>query len=198
MYIKKFVIKNFRGIADLTLHFNKGLNILIGENNSCKTAIIDALRICLSYGNQKRDIYVQHSDFHIDKNVINDVSNDIEFHLFFKIEQPEETGWFIDLLSIQENGTQDLQLHFRYYIEDERIRYKVWGGTNEGQAITTDVLFLLYHVYLDALRDAENYLRPVRGNRLGQLYSNIQNDGLSRRVRMVREAVVSCHSSHKG
>ena len=176
MYIEKFVIKNFRGIADLTLHFNKGLNILIGENNSCKTAIIDALRICLSYGNQKRDIYVQHSDFHIDKNVVNDVSSDIEFHLFFKIEQPEETGWFIDLLSIQENGTQDLQLHFRYYIEDERIRYKVWGGTNEGQAITPDVLFLLYHVYLDALRDAENYLRPVRGNRLGQLYSNIQID----------------------
>jgi len=83
MYIEKFVIKNFRGIADLTLHFNKGLKILIGENNSYKTAIIDALLICLSYGNQKRDIYVQHSDFQIDKNVINDVSSDIEFHLFF-------------------------------------------------------------------------------------------------------------------
>ena len=29
---------------------------------------------------------------------------------------------------------------------------------------------------LDALRDAEQFLRPIRGNRLGQLYSNIQID----------------------
>ncbi|GAB6119987.1 ATP-dependent nuclease [Dysgonomonas termitidis] len=177
MYIEKFIIKNFRGIADLTLYFCKGLNVLIGENNSSKTAIIDALRICLSYGNQKRDIYVSHSDFHIDKSAINDALNDIEFHLHFKIEDPAEAGWFNDLLSVQEDGTQDLQLHFRYYLdEDERIRYKVWGGTNEGQAIAPEVLFLLYHVHLDALRDAENHLRPIRGNRLGQLYANIQID----------------------
>ncbi|KAA6328598.1 DNA repair protein RecN [termite gut metagenome] len=60
MHLEKFIIKNFRGIAELTLHFNKGLNVLIGENNAGKTAIIDALRICLSYGNQKRDIYVSY------------------------------------------------------------------------------------------------------------------------------------------
>lgn len=177
MYIEKFIIKNFRGIADLTLHFSKGLNVLIGENNSSKTAIIDALRICLSYGNQKRDIYISYPDFHIDKTEISDVLHDIEFHLHFKIEDPAEAGWFNDLLSVQEDGTQDLQLHFRYYLdEDERIRYKVWGGTNEGQAIAPEVLFLLYHVHLDALRDAENHLRPIRGNRLGQLYANIQID----------------------
>ena len=176
MYIEKFIIKNFRGIADLSLHFSKGLNVLIGENNSCKTAIIDALRICLSYGNQKRDIYVSNTDFHIDKTAISNDLKDIEFHLFFKIEVPEEAGWFNDLLCVQEDGTQNLQLHFRYYIEDDRVRYKVWGGANEGQTIAPEVLFLLYYVYLDALRDAENYLRPFRGNRLGQLYANIQID----------------------
>lgn len=177
MYIEKFIIKNFRGIADLALHFSKGLNVLIGENNSSKTAIIDALRICLSYGNQKRDIYISYPDFHIEKTEINDTLNDIEFHLHFKIEDPAEAGWFNDLLSVQEDGTQDLQLHFRYYLdEEERIRYKVWGGTNEGQAIAPEILFLLYHVHLDALRDAENHLRPIRGNRLGQLYANIQID----------------------
>lgn len=177
MYIEKFIIKNFRGIADLALHFSKGLNVLIGENNSSKTAIIDALRICLSYGNQKRDIYISYPDFHIEKTEISDTLNDIEFHLHFKIEDPAEAGWFNDLLSVQEDGTQDLQLHFRYYLdEEERIRYKVWGGTNEGQAIAPEILFLLYHVHLDALRDAENHLRPIRGNRLGQLYANIQID----------------------
>lgn len=177
MYIEKFIIKNYRGIEELILYFNKGLNVLIGENNSCKTAIIDALRICLSYGNQKRDIYISSSDFHINKFAIDDVSTDIEFHMHFKIENLNEAGWFLDLLSTQKDGTQDLQLHFRYYLdENERIRYKVWGGLNEGQTIAPDVLFLLYHVHLDALRDAENHLRPIRGNRLGQLFTNIQID----------------------
>lgn len=177
MYLETFIIKNFRGIEEISLSFNKGLNVLIGENNAGKTAIIDALRVCLSYGNQRREIYVSQSDFHHDKNVIGDSTDNIEFHLHFHIDIPEEAGWFNDLLSVQEDGAQDLQLHFRFYLdENERVKYKVWGGTNEGQAIAPEVLFLIYHVHLDALRDAEQYLRPVRGNRLGQLYSNIQID----------------------
>lgn len=177
MYIEKFIIKNFRGISSLVLQFNKGLNVLIGENNSCKTAIIDALRICLSYGNQKRDIYISWSDFHINKKKLDNIQNKIEFDLFFKMDVPEEAGWFNDLLNTYQDGSQDLQMHFQYYIDEkERIRYKVWGGTNEGQSITPEVLFLLYHVHLDALRDAEEHLRPIRGNRLGQLFTNIQID----------------------
>lgn len=177
MYLEKFTIKNFRGIENITLNFNKGLNVLIGENNAGKTAIIDALRICLSYGNQRRDIYVSYSDFHINKGEISETLNDIEFHLHFHIDIPEEAGWFNDLLSVQEDGSQDLQLHFRYYLdENDRVKYKVWGGSNEGQTIAPEVLFLIYHVHLDALRDAEQYLRPIRGNRLGQLYANIQID----------------------
>ncbi len=177
MYLERFIIKNFRGVKDISLTFNKGLNVLIGENNAGKTAIIDALRICLSYGNQRRDIYISRSDFYIDKNAINDEKINIEFHLHFHIDIPEEAGWFNDLLSTQEDGSQDLQLHFRYYLdENDRIKYRVWGGTNEGQSIAPEVLFLIYHVHLDALRDSEHYLRPIRGNRLGQLYSKIQID----------------------
>jgi putative ATP-dependent endonuclease of OLD family len=177
MYIEKFIIKNFRGIENITLNFNKGLNVLIGENNAGKSAIIDALRVCMSYGNQRREMYISQSDFHIDKSAISDELNDIEFHLHFHIDNLAETGWFNDLLSVAADGTQDLQLHFRYYLdENDRVKYKVWGGTNEGQAIAPEVLFLIYHVHLDALRDAEQYLRPIRGNRLGQLYANIQID----------------------
>lgn len=177
MYLEKFIIKNYRGINNISLTFNKGLNVLIGENNAGKSAIIDALRICLSYGNQRRDIYISKSDFHLDKNAISENADSIEFHLHFHIDVPEEVAWFNDLLSVQEDGTQDLQLHFKFYLDDnERVKYKVWGGTNEGQAIAPEVLYLIYHVHLDALRDAEQFLRPIRGNRLGQLYTNIQID----------------------
>jgi putative ATP-dependent endonuclease of the OLD family len=180
MYLEKLNIKNFRTIENLSLTFNKGLNILIGENNSGKTAIVDALRICIGYGNLRRDLYLKDSDFHYQRNSITDAATEIEFHLFFKIENPQEKGWFIDLLNVYEGGGEDLQLHFKFYTEErngiKKIKYKVWGGANEGQQITPDVLSLLYHVHLDALRDAEQFLRPVRGNKLGQLYSNIQID----------------------
>lgn len=180
MYLEKFNIKNFRTIENLSLTFNKGLNILIGENNSGKTAIIDALRICIGYGNLRRDLYVKESDFHYQKSSITDAATEIEFHLFFKIEIEQEKAWFIDLLNANEGGEDDLQIHFKFYTEErngiKKLKYKVWGGANEGQQITPDVLSLLYHVHLDALRDAEQFLRPVRGNKLGQLYSNIQID----------------------
>jgi len=177
MYLEKFTLKYFRGIENITLNFNKGLNVLIGENNAGKTTILDALRLCLSYGNQKRDIYISKSDFYIDSSMLNHELNDIEFHLYFHIEIAEEAGWFNDLLSTQEDGNQNLQLHFRYYLDEkDRVKYKVWGGTNEGQAIAPEILFLIYHVHLDALRDSEQHLRPIRGNRLGQLYANIQID----------------------
>jgi len=177
MYLEKFIIKNYRGIESISLNFNKGLNVLIGENNAGKTAIIDALRVCLSYGNQRRDIFISESDFYIDRTAIKDTHNDIEFHLHFHNDIPEEAAWYSDLLNVDTAGNLDLQLHFRYNIDSKnRIKYKVWGGANEGQAIAPEVLLLIYHVHLEALRDAEKYLRPIRGNRLGQLYSKIQTD----------------------
>lgn len=179
MFLKKIAIENFRGIKSLTLELNNGLNILIGENNSGKTAVIDALRLCFSYGNQQRDIYVSTSDFHIDTTDLGADLEDIEFHLFFEIENPEEAGIFIDLLSINEKQ-QELQLHFRYYLDKkkgvEKVKYKVWGGDNEGQTIAHEVLDLFYFVHLGALRNAVQKLRPVRGNKLGELYSKIETD----------------------
>lgn len=194
MYLKKLVVKNFRCINDATIDLNEGVNILIGENNSGKTAILDALRICLSYGKQWRDIYVSLNDFHIDKTNPKAETGDIEFHLYFEIQKAEEAGIYLDFLSVKDDGQQELRLHFRYFIEErngqKRVKYKVWGGDNEGQSITPDVLELIYFVHLSALRNAVQYLRPVRGNRLGELYAKIvtdenEQDSLAKKVRSV-------------
>jgi len=182
MYLKKLWVKNLRCIKNATIDLNEGVNILIGENNSGKTALLDALRICLSYGKQWRDIYVSPSDFHIDKSDPEAKIGDIEFHLYFEVQKEEEAGIYNDLLSaVDDKGKRELQLHFRYFIEERkgirRVKYRVWGGDKEGQSITPDVLDLIYFIHLDALRDAVQHLRPVRGNRLGELYAQIVTDG---------------------
>ncbi len=180
MFLKRFEVKNYRCIKDASIDFNKGVNILIGENNSGKTAVLDALRVCLSYGKQWRDIWVSVNNFHLDKNDPEAAIEDIEFHLYFVIEDEVEAGIYNDFHSVGEDGKQELQIHFRYYIEErngiKKVRYKVWGGDNEGQPITPDVLDLIYFIHLDALRDAVHHLRPVRGNRLGELYSKMVTD----------------------
>jgi len=192
MFLKRLTIKNFRCIKNATIDFNEGVNILIGENNSGKTAILDALRICLCYGKQRRDIYISLNDFHVDKNNPASESGDIEFNLYFEIQQDVETGIYLDFLSVRDDGYQELKLNFRYFIEErngnKRVKYRVWGGDNEGQLITPEVLDLIYFVHLDALRDAVRYLKPVRGNRLGELYAKIitdenEQDNLAKKVR---------------
>lgn len=179
MYLKNLLIKNFRAIKEASFTFNKGLNIIIGENNSGKTAIIDALRICFSYGNQWRDIYIRKDDFYIEVENVDSKNTSIKFDLIFEIEKEEESGLFYDLL-VQKDDKQELQMHFYYYIQEikgtEKVKYKIWGGDNEGQQITPDVLDLINFVYLSPIRDAVEALKPIRWNRLGELFANIVTD----------------------
>ena len=46
MKVTNLRIENFRGIKQLNLDLDE-FTVLIGENNSGKTAVLDALRICL-------------------------------------------------------------------------------------------------------------------------------------------------------
>jgi len=183
MYLYKLQIKNFRKIKESTIHFRPGLNILIGENNSGKSSIIDALRLCLNLGgNQRRDLFVTLDDFHIDSYNPTYSSEDIEFHLSFKKEKDEELVYFGDLhaeIEINDVPESEFQLHYRYNIYQvkgvKKVKYSVWGGENEGQRLNSDT-DLFNMVYLGALRDAVSSLRPSKGNILGELYSKLQTD----------------------
>lgn len=49
MYLSSIQIKNFRCFDDQvhTIEFNPGLTVLVGENDSGKSAILDAIKIVL-------------------------------------------------------------------------------------------------------------------------------------------------------
>ena len=49
--LKSITIKNFRSLKDFHMEFNQGLNVIIGENDSGKTSLLDSLMILF---NKKR------------------------------------------------------------------------------------------------------------------------------------------------
>ncbi|MBW8001211.1 MAG: AAA family ATPase [Planctomycetes bacterium] len=177
MYLKNLHIENFRGIERLDVSFRKTLNVIIGENNSGKTAILDALRICLGLGYQRREIRVRSHDFFINR--YGKKSDTIRFDLTFIPDSKEERGIFIELLAANQTELE-LQLHVEFTCIDkngeERIRMKYWGGENEGQRLPDALLDLFYYVHLGALRNSDRELQPGGGNRLGQLFVKLVND----------------------
>ncbi|MEI8047349.1 MAG: AAA family ATPase [Bacteroidota bacterium] len=177
MYLKNISIRNFRGIQNCTFFFKKGLNVIIGENGSGKSTLIDALRICFSQGNYKKDIFISLDDFCL---YAIPIGSPIEFDLLFELDKPEDAAIFYEIL-VQNGKNQNLELHFRYYLETKMtkqyVRSKVWGGDNEGQQVPYELYDLLNFVYLDALRDAGAKMRPGRGNLLGTMFDNLTTDG---------------------
>jgi putative ATP-dependent endonuclease of OLD family len=172
MYLEKFKIQNFRGIDDLTLTFNEGLNIIIGENNSGKTRIIDALRLCLGYKDIDRTIYINEKDFTIGM----PETESIGFSLYFNANHDEQE-LFYDIFNPE---TEYLEIHFKYYIKvknnRKRIYNKVWGGSFEGQQVPDEIFHELYHIYLDPLRDSRRYLHPGRNNILGKFFTKVETE----------------------
>lgn len=175
MLLKELKIKNFRLIKDATFNFSPGINILIGENNAGKTAVLDVLRICLGYKEQNA-LRIVKEDFKV-----NNELKDIEFDLSFEATDEKEKTYFIELYNAQNDM---LELHFRFHLHKtqnfERIYPRIWGGKNDGNLIPEEIFHLFMYVYLDALRDAKKYLRPGRYNKLGELFSNIDSKHFSK------------------
>lgn len=172
MYISKVCIRNFRVFDDegISAIFNKGVNAIIGENNTGKSAFVDALRIAFSTTSYKKDIYFNISDFHIDNRGVR--SETASFDIFFD-EVPA------DLFEIWDpENNQKGEIHISYFVVPsrdgkEKIRYKIWGGPVEGNNLSTETLEAIQTVYLGALRDADNELRPTKNGKLASLFSSI-------------------------
>jgi putative ATP-dependent endonuclease of OLD family len=174
MHISCIQLTNFRGIGSATISLHQGLNVLIGENKTYKTAIIDALRLCLGYSLERRDLYLQGEDFYTDPE--GHQTDTIRVDLTFAEPTTQQQAIFIEMLAIADDGTPTLQLHIRFNRLGDRIHRTIWGGPHEEQTIPAPVLQLLYFTHLAALRDATHDLSPSRGNRLSQLFLKLVAD----------------------
>ena len=173
MHISQVHIKDFRIFEDLQLSFAPGLNLVVGENNSGKTALIDAIRYSLDT-NSSEWVRIQESDFRRGQ-------SRFSIQLKFESITPRQARVFVEHLTHEATAgepgrrsvlyitlTAELTDHIargtRY------IRSELRSGKNgNGPSIEREVRAYLSATYLRPLRDAEAELTASRGSRLSQV-----------------------------
>ncbi|OBR66497.1 hypothetical protein A7K91_03365 [Paenibacillus oryzae] len=175
MYLSEVRITNFRkfgqgtnGEPGLVLVLNKGLNVLIGENDAGKSTVIDAIKFVLL--TQSREYSrLEKEDFNYD-------SNELKIECIFKGFTVNQAKDFLEWITIDSDKKYSLRV---FLTAKKDIKGKILiddvhaGSDSEGQILYSKARDLLRTIYLKPLRDAENELAAKRNSRLSQiLYSH--------------------------
>ncbi len=191
MYLSEITIENFRcfgeGEERFVLSLRPGLTALVGENDSGKSAVIDALRFAL--GTVDREwLRLEDTDFHIKEAEANGEKKSSEtIRIVCKFEFPSEEG-------NTETKTREERAFPEYltYEGDKAVLYVHWtaqkskrsgrsfhkievhsGKDGQGPIIVPEVRDLLRATYLRPLRDAEHALSAGQGSRLSQILRQV-------------------------
>ena len=96
MQLSKVRVRNFRCIRDISVDLDD-TTILIGENNTGKTAFLDAIRICLSQLRARSGRVFHEYDYHLRDDAATPMDSDaIVIELFFI--EPETESWHDDVI----------------------------------------------------------------------------------------------------
>ena len=172
MYLSSLYIHNFRGIKDLRLNFDEKLNVLIGPNGKCKTAVIDAIRLFYSRGTQQ-PLAISVDDFYqaaiYDESHCyqsHEVSRNITIEYNFYGLTKEQEGLFYQYL-VSEDERLFARVTLLYTLDaNNRIKYDYFSGKEYGQKADPETLAYFVSYYLGALRDSTKDLLSPWDNRL--------------------------------
>ncbi len=181
MYLAELYIENFRIFGDgkhaLTLPLKTGLTALVGENDTGKTAVIDALRFALGTRDQEYT-RVEDSDFHWPPEA-KERRTSIRIRCKFDDLTAYDKGAFAEYLTyVESDGKQESVFYLNWTARDNtgtrgtRRFFSIQqssGKTGDGPALDTEVRNLLRSTYLRPLRDAEHAMSSGRGSRLSQI-----------------------------
>ncbi|MCU8084416.1 ATP-dependent nuclease [Shewanella sp. SM23] len=181
MYLAELTITNFRsfGPDGITVKFREGLTALVGENDSGKTAVIDALRFLLGTTDQEW-LRFSDDDFH-KASKGSSVSNEIKIFGTFKKLTPGDKSGFAEYLTYGVSQGDEPIFHLtltakrmgtragRQYISTD-LRS---GKNGEGPNLDNNCRLLLAATYLRPLRDAERELSSGRNSRLSMVLNSL-------------------------
>ena len=180
MFLKKVEYWDFRKYKSLddspglTVTFHKGMNLIVGENDAGKTAIIDGLKLLLGTLSDEYDKILD-TDFYTQDG--KDFSEDFKITAYFADLSDEESATFLEWLSFDEDSTPQLKVSLKVSKKkgangNNYFERKIYGGDNYSESIIdSDARQLLKAIYLKPLRDAQKELHPGKYSRLTNILS---------------------------
>ena len=177
MYLSKIYIKNFRGIKELLVEFDKNLNVIIGANGQLKTSLMDAIRLFYSWGEPNREIEITKEDFFVEitQNVngtkMVTPSTRIDICYLFEGLSSQQEGAFYQYLDRKDDGTMVARVHLSFEIKEQGRIYSsyITGKEENGLRADWDTFHYFHPYYLGALRDSTRDLMSTRNNLLGRV-----------------------------
>ncbi|MGI8281737.1 ATP-dependent nuclease [Bacillus mycoides] len=204
MYLKNISLTNFRqfemrenGKPAITVYFNPNFNVLVGENDSGKTAIIDAIRYLLGSVSDDFEKITQDDFFCNSKGIYCD-----SFHIegTFVNLTDKEAGAFLEWLSFDDKNDYQLRVSLRVEKRknengQEYIDRKLQAGDKSFESrLDSQAKNILKTTYLKPLRDASNELKPGFRSRLAHIlkahpaFKHSDDDSVHMLVKAMEEA----------
>ena len=174
MYVSELYAAGFRCFGQetpLALKLRRGLNVLVGPNDSGKTAIIDAVRFVL-WTRGDDFLRLDPADFHVGQN--GQRVADLLIRCTFDDLTPDEQARFLEWCT-NEAGMLRLHVCLRGTLRKLAggghaaiTQYRA-GRDADGLPLEGDLREYLKSTYLRPLRDAERELRSGRRSRLSRI-----------------------------
>jgi putative ATP-dependent endonuclease of the OLD family len=170
MYLRTLRLSNFRSCYQTAVTFGPTLTLLVGENNSGKSNVIEALRLATTPLNLRRTRYFD----------ADDLSHG-------QAGQAIELGLELDDLTLIQQGqyytaldlTTRQALYKARFRPDETIpkrsQLSFHAGTDAGPDVEPEKREQIRHVYLAPLRDAQRELDSASGSRLAFIIEQLTN-----------------------
>ena len=178
MFLSELKLWNFRKYGqatneidirnpNLSINFNGGLNLLIGENESGKSTIIDAIRLILHTQTYEYP-RIYEDDFHYDGSRYR---SKLRIECIFKGFSDSEAGQFLEWIGFNGDNEYELRVWLDSEMNDDnKIVTDIRAGADEtGTRMDSNAANRLRIIYLKPLRDAETEMSSGKRSRFAQL-----------------------------
>lgn len=175
MYLSILKLWNFRkycaksnGAPGLEVHFHKGVNVLVGENDSGKTTIVDAIRYVLRTQSGE---YIQYDEKDFYQDSKGNRKDEFKIECIFDGLNEQDSGLFWEWLSWNSDKTRYLLKVWLLVKRKDNAMVPSFSAGIEGQTDRMDpeARELLKVVYFKPLRDALTDMTHGYKSRLAQI-----------------------------
>jgi putative ATP-dependent endonuclease of OLD family len=154
----------------LSIKFNSGVNLLIGENESGKSTIVDAIRLILHTQTYEYP-RIYEDDFHFDGR---SYRKKLRIECIFRGFSDAEAGQFLEWIGFNANKKYELRIWLDSEMtNDNKIISDIRAGSDDtGTRMDSNAANRLRITYLKPLRDAEVEMSAGKRSRFAQLLKN--------------------------